>query len=183
MAEGHKALTASRRLDSVTKVARVRAAIGAMAVSGNALSVAALARHAAVSRRFIYDHPELRAEAEHQVARLAQRHSATLAGAARVTAASLRTDLVNTRAANQRLHAELAALRRRLGCLLGKDVLDEVAGTLAAEINTVVAPRVEQLEHELFEVQEELVQRTEELEAARQINRELLERLNKRPSS
>lgn len=183
MAEGPEPLAESRRLDSVTKVARVRAAIDAMAVSGTALTVAALARHAWVSRRFIYDHPELRAEAERRVACLAQRDGATLAATARVTAASLRTDLANTTAANQRLHAELAALRRRLGCLLGKDVLAEIAGTETGQISALVAPRVGQLEQELFEVQEDLAQRTEELEAARQINRELLERLNKRPSS
>lgn len=183
MADDKDPLSASRRLDSATKVARVRAAIDAIAACGDAVTVTGLARHARVSRRFIYDHPELRAEAEAQMARVAQRDGAALAATARVTTSSLRADLANTRAANQRLHTELAALRRRLGRLIGKEVLAEVAGDETAEIGAVLAPRVEHLEHTLFEVQEALAQRTEELEAARQINRELIERLNRRPSS
>lgn len=182
MADNHEPLAAARRLDSVTKVARVRAAIDATAAAGNAVTVTALARTAKVSRRFIYDHPELRAEAERQTARITERDGTALAANTRVTTASLRADLANIKAANQRLHTELAALRRRLGHLLGKDVLTEIAGNDTAEISSILAPRVEQLEHKLFEIHEDLAQRTEELDAARQINRQLLERLNKRPS-
>lgn len=183
MADNHQPLAASRRLDSTTKVARVRAALDALATSGSPLNIAALARHANVSRRFIYDHPELRAEAEQQVARIAEHESGALAANARVTTASLRADLANTKAANQRLHAELTALRQRLGRHLGQDVLAEIVGDDNAGISAVMAPRVQELEHRLFEVQEELAQRAEELEAARRINRELLERLNRRASS
>ncbi|MGH3371215.1 MAG: DUF6262 family protein, partial [Nocardioidaceae bacterium] len=78
MAENHRALAASRRLDSTTKAARVRAAINTIAATGAPLNIAALARTAKVSRRFIYDHPELRAEAEQQVARVAERDGAAL---------------------------------------------------------------------------------------------------------
>lgn len=180
MADNHDALAASRRLDSTTKAARVRAAINTIAIAGAPLNIAALARSAKVSRRFIYDHPELRAEAEQQAVRSAERDSAALRGDTRVTAASLRADLANAQAANQRSQTELAALRRRLGRLLGQDVLAEIVGDHDAQLNAVVAPRIDELERTLFEAHEELAQRTEELAAARQINRELLERLNKR---
>ncbi len=183
MADNHEPLVASRRLDSTTKLARVRAAIDAVASVGAPVSIAALARKANVSRRFIYDHPELRAEAELGVARVAERERCALAADERVTTASLRADLANAKAANQRLHTELAALSQRLGRELGQDVLAEIAGEDGAGISAVMAPRVHQLEHQLFEAQEELAQRTEELEAARQINRELLERVNRRASS
>ncbi len=180
MANSHDALAASRRLDSTTKAARVRAAINSIAAAGAPLNITALARSAKVSRRFIYDHPELRAEAAQQAARSAERDGAASTADARVSAASLRADLVNAGAANQRLHTELAALRRRLGRLLGQDVLAEIVGDEDAQLNALVSPRVRELEHKLFDAQEELAQRTEELEAARQINRELLERLNRR---
>lgn len=182
MADHHEPLVVSRRLDSTTKQARVRAAIAEMAGTGAALSIAALARRAKVSRRFIYDHPELRAEAEHQAARGAVRDSAAASATARVTTASLRADLANARAANRRLQTELAALRRRLGRDLGHQVLTEIANDETSDMATV-APRVAELEQELFECSEALARHTEELEAARRINRELLERLNRRTRS
>jgi chromosome segregation ATPase len=90
--------------------------------------------------------------------------------------ASLRADLANAKAANHRLTTELAALRRRLGQLLGQDAL---AGLDHATIDTnATSARLAQLEQALFEAAEQLAQRTEELEAARQINRELIARLN-----
>lgn len=181
MADNHEPLAASRRLDSTTKQARVRAAINDMATSGAALNVAALARRAKVSRRFIYDHPELRAEAEQQAALGAARHSAALSAQTAVTAASLQADLANTKAANQRLQTDLAALRRHLGRALGQDVLADIAGDEPTTIAALTAPRLAELDHALFETREALAQRTEELEAARRINRELLERLNRRP--
>ncbi|MGH9186759.1 MAG: DUF6262 family protein [Acidimicrobiales bacterium] len=183
MADNHQPLAASRRLDSTTKQARVRAAINDMATSGAPLNVAALARRAKVSRRFIYDHPELRAEAEQQAILSAARDTAAVSAQTNVTMASLRADLANAKAANQRLHTELAALRRRLGRALGQDVLADITGDEATAIAALSAPRVAELEHALFETQEALAQRTEELEAARRINRELLERLNRRAPS
>jgi hypothetical protein len=92
-----------------------------------------------------------------------------------VTAASLRADLENAKARNRRLEADLTALRRRLGEVIGRDVLAEIGGTEDPD----AASRVSQLEQALFDAQETLAQRTEELEAARQINRELMARLNR----
>lgn len=183
MADNHELLTASRRLDSTTKKTRVRAAINDIAASGATLNVAALARRANVSRRFIYDHPELRAEAEQQATVHATRDSATVAAQTSVTTASLRADLANTKAANQRLHTDLAALQRQLGRALGQDVLAQIAGDETTAIAAIATPRVAELEQTLFETQEALAQRTEELEAARRINRELLEQLNRRTLS
>ena len=92
-----------------------------------------------------------------------------------MTTASLRADLENERARNRRLDAELTTLRRRLGEVIGRDVLSEISTTEDPDI----ASRVSQLEHALFDAQEALARRTEELEAARQINRELMARLNR----
>jgi hypothetical protein len=179
MADPAGRLAERRRLDSQTKAARVIAALDAMAASGTALSIAALARNARVSRRFIYDHPELRAEAERRTAQIIERHSGAIVATARVTAASLRADLANATAANHRLSTELAALRRRLGQLLGQEVLNDLSDSETAASAAAAAPRVGQLEATLFATQEELARRTEELEAARQINRELLSHLNR----
>jgi len=177
MAEHTQRLAALRRLDSADKARRVLAALDATLGTGEPLTIAALARRAGVSRRFIYDHPELRAEAGRRSAQAADRHTAATTASARVTVASLRADLTNAKAASHRLTTEHAALSRRLGQLLGQDAL---AGLDPATSDTSTASgRLSQLEQALFEAGEQLTQRTEELQAARQINRELISRLNR----
>jgi Family of unknown function (DUF6262) len=170
---GH--LARLRRADSQAKTARVRAALEAMAAAGEPPGVSLLARRAGVSRRFVYDHPELRAEIAHHAAQVAGQHAGAVTASAAVTTASLRADLENERARNRRLEADLTTLRRRLGKVIGRDVLSEISTTEDPDI----ASRVSQLEQTLFEARETLARRTEELEAARQINRELMARLNR----
>jgi Family of unknown function (DUF6262) len=170
---GH--LARLRRADSQAKAARVLAALDAMAAAGEPPGISRLARRARVSRRFIYDHPELRAQIAHRAAQVAGQHAGAVTASTAVTAASLRADLENAKARNRRLEADLTALRRRLGEVISRDVLAEIGGTE----NPDTASRVSQLEQALFDAQEALTQRTEELEAARQINRELMARLNR----
>jgi Family of unknown function (DUF6262) len=175
MAEPAGHLARLRRADSQAKAARVRAALEAMAAAGEPPGISQLARRARVSRRFIYDHPELRAQIAHRAAQVAGRHAGTVAASTAVTAASLRADLENEKARTRRLEAELTALRRRLGEVIGRDVLSQISATEHPD----TASRISQLEQTLFEAQEALARRTEELEAARQINRELMARLNR----
>jgi hypothetical protein len=176
-AEHTNRLVALRRLDSADKTGRVITALDATLEAGEPLTIAALARHAGVSRRFIYDHPEPRAEAERRSAQVADRHAGATSASARVTVASLCADLANAKSTNHRLATELGALRLRLGQQLGEDVL---AGLDRATIDASAANgRLAEVEQALFETGEELARRTEELDAARQINRELIGRLNR----
>ena len=98
-----------------------------------------------------------------------------MSASARATTASLRADLENAKTRNHRLDVELVALRRRLSELTGREVLGEISATDAPAVTGQVA----ELEQALFDTQETLGRRTEELEAARQINRELMARLNR----
>jgi len=75
------------------------------------------------------------------------------------------------------LEAELALLRRRLGAEIGEQVLAETGQT--AGLAPEQAERIAALEQSLFEAEETLARRGDELEAARQINRELMGRLNR----
>ncbi len=179
MADRSEHLVHLRRADSKAKAARVLAALDSMVGAGEVLAVARVARMAGVSRRFLYDHPELRAEIERRSAALAQQRARSTAGDARVTAASLRADLENAKATNRRLEEDLAALKRRLGELLGGDFMAKEIASGSMRAETAVTGRVTDLEQALFEAQEALARRTEELEAARQINRELMGRLNR----
>ena len=147
-----------------------------MVTTGEPPVVSALARRAGVSRRFVCDHPELRAEVARRASQVADRYTSTIAASARTTAASLRADVENAKADKRRLEMELSALRRRLGELTGKEVLADVEKAPGAAANA----RVAELEHVLFDVQEALARTTEELGAARQINRELMGRVNRR---
>ena len=106
MAEPTSRLVALRRLDSADKTHRVIATLDATLDAGQPLTIAALARRAGVSRRFIYDHPELRTEAERRAAQTADRQAAATTASARVTVASLRADLANAKATNHRLSTE-----------------------------------------------------------------------------
>jgi hypothetical protein len=178
---GIEQLISLRRADSAAKVTRVLAALDAMICSGDPPHIAALARRAGVSRRFVYDHPEIKAEVERRSAEVADRHSGALMASARVSAASLRADLENSKATNHRLQSELAALRRRLGKALGQEVLSDLSDGRVDATDPKIAAHIEQIEQTLFETREELARRCDELEAARQINRELMARLNHEP--
>ena len=139
-------LTELRRLDSADKARRVLAALDATISAGEPLTIAALARRAGA-----------------------------ITADAQVTAASLRADLANARAANHRQHTELEALRRRLGQILGHEILADLGDAPAEPVD----PRIEQLTDALAQTNKELAHRGEELAAARQINRELIARLNR----
>ena len=174
MAEHVSHLSRLRRADSEAKAARLLATLEAMVGAGETPVLSVLARRAGVSRRFVYDHPELRAEVARRASQLVDRQTGAIATSARTTTASLRADLENAKAANRRLEADLAALRRRLGELTGKEVLTEIG-----QVPGTDGARVTELEQALLDTQEALARRTEELESARQINRELMGRLNR----
>ena len=177
-----EAMRNARRLDSHRKAALVLAAADAAVQRGEAASIAGIARDAGVGRKFIYDHPDLRAEIELKSARATQRRANDLVATARVSGASLRADLANSRAHNQRLATQLRALETRLSQLEGTRLLtdDLLPQNIVAELaDRQLAQRITDLEHHLFDTKEELRRTGEELDAARAINRELMQRANR----
>ena len=179
MSDAADRLTRLRRLDSQLKSARLLAALDAMVIAGEPLQVAQVARRAGVSRRFVYDHPELRAEIERRGAEAANSFATTITSAARVTGASLRADLENAKAQNRRLRDQLGLLERRLGDAVGDEVRAEMAGRGALITDETLRAKIELLEHDLKDTRDTLDRRTEQLEAARQINRDLMATLNR----
>jgi hypothetical protein len=167
-------LTASRQAEGDRKLGQVRAALAQLERDGAAFSTAALARAAQVSRRFLYAHAELLAEADAARMRIAAARAAgTVAGAA-VTAASLRADLENARAANARLRSQLAAAETRLAELLGAEA-PAGAGWVPPAVQRQLDEHVEQHQRDQVRIRE----LQDELEQARRLNRELTAQLNR----
>lgn len=172
----------ARRLETQNKAALVHAAAEAALTRAGQLSIAGVAREAGVGRKFIYDHPELKAEIELKALQATQRHANDMTSAARVSAASLRAELANTRAHNQRLNNQLRALEARLSQAEGARLVADglLPETMIAELaDRQLARRNIELEQQLFDAQEQLRRTTEELDAARAINRELMQRANR----
>jgi chromosome segregation ATPase len=171
-------MVAQRRLDSQLKHERVIAVVDACVAAGHELSIAALARQAGVSRKFIYAHPDLRDRIEQRARQSAETGTSRTVADGRVTIASLRADAANAKAQNARLREQLRALEERLSSLLGRQIASEIDPTgyeppdqLRAELETVRS--------RVFELEESLADAQEELEAVREINRELLAAQNR----
>ena len=174
------AMHASRRLDSQLKAQQVRAAVGALVTAGRPATIAQVAREAGVSRKFIYAHPEPRAEIEHRGLAAAARPGVGLAAQARVSAASLRADAENARARDHRLRQQVSALEQRLSEALGRQVADALSGQelLDDPVETLRADFAG-AQQRVFELKEALAEAGEELTAVREINHELLARANR----
>jgi hypothetical protein len=90
-----------------------------------------------------------------------------------VSVASIFADAANAKAQNQRLRQQLRSLEQRLSETLGREVATELGPgdtdrpeALRAQLNDAHA--------HAFELSEELADAREELDAVREINRELL---------
>ena len=132
----------------------------------------------------IYSWIRVRAGIELKAAQATGRQASDLIASARVTGASLRADLENARAQNHRLSKQIRALENRLSQAEGaRLVADELLpeGVLAELADQQLAARVAELDQQLFEARENLRRTTEELEAARAINRELMQQANGPP--
>jgi len=172
----------ARRLEGQHKHALVVAALDAAVERGRRPTISGIARDAGVGRKFIYDHPDLRAQVELKAAQAADHQANDLRTSARVTGASLRADLENARAQNRRLQDRLRAAEGRLSQLQGARVLsnDGFPEAMLAELADQALPRRNaELEGTVFELREELRRMAEELDAARTINRELMQRGNR----
>lgn len=149
----------ARRLEGEHKSALVVAALDAAVERGRRPTISGIAREAGVGRKFIYDHPELRAQVELRAAQAADDKANDLRTAARVTGASLRADLENARAQNRRLQDRLRAAEGRLSQLQGTRVLSDESfpeAMLTELADQALAQRNAELEATVFELKEEL---------------------------
>jgi hypothetical protein len=181
VAEAAERLTKARRQIGDNKARLVVAAVEAVVRRGQVPNVTEVAREAGVGRKFIYDHPDLRALIELRAVEAIGAEEQRIIGTARVSAASLRSDLTNAQAQNHRLRKQLQALEARLSVLEGARVAAEpFPGQLGVSmVDGLAAERINELERQVFELRHDLNRTREELNAARHINRELMQQANR----
>ncbi|MGV9843857.1 DUF6262 family protein [Streptomyces fungicidicus] len=164
-----------KRADSARRRERVLQALDATLRSGQDITVSGLARTARVDRTFLYRHRDL-LERVHAAATTPAEEGRTAA----VSRASLQTDLANALERNTRLTARIRQLETRLSEELGTTVWTESGLGAPADLDQLQR-RITELEQQLFALQGQLDERTEELDAARAANRELTRALNHTP--
>jgi len=170
-------MRAGRQADSARRRQRVITAINQAATAGTEISVAGIARAAAVDRTFLYRHRDL----------LEQIHALEAAPPAAdgnpgpaVTRASLQADLLAAHERAARLNARVRQLEQRLSGLLGEQAWQQSGLGAPADIDSL-STTITQLEQQAADLRIQLSERDDELAAARAANRELMTRINHNP--
>jgi transposase-like protein len=164
-----------RRADSARRRQRVIKAINTASANGAEINVSAIARAAGVDRTFLYRHTDL----------LSQLHAAQASPAAAdnggpaVSRASLQTDLANAQGQISRQAAHVRQLEKKLSELMGEQVWRESGLGAPTDIDQLQR-RITDLEQTVVNLQAQLDERNQELDAARAANRELIANLNRR---
>ncbi|MCZ0986943.1 DUF6262 family protein [Streptomyces diastatochromogenes] len=167
------AMAEGRRADAERRRQRVLKVIDSAAKGGEEITVSSIARAAGVDRSFLYRHRDLLTHL-HSVAST----PATSADRAeRVSRASLQADLAHALAQNRRLATRVQQLEKRLSQLLGEQAWRDSGLGAAADLDQLQR-HVTTLEQRMVDLQSQLEERTEELQAARAANRELTRSLN-----
>ena len=186
------ALQRARRREGQAKRRRALTALQAMTEAGEAIGFPAVARRAGVSVSLLYADRDLLAriaDARDRQRQAGAERAARLPTRSLVTEASLRTDLANAKEQNRHLSEELVVLRDRLARELGADadhfrgrptnpaldMLEERAAELETD-NARLRQQVGQLEAGTSEL-------ADNLDAAREMNRELMNEVNRRAAT
>ena len=174
MSSSTSALTESRRRDSAVRRQRVINAVSTLAAAGDDLSVSSVARAARVHRSFIYRHGDLHAAVHDQAAR-----DTTPSDSTRASRQALQADLANAFERSTRQTQRISQLERKLSHLLGENAWRESGLGAPADIDAL-HQRITSLEQQLAVVTVQLAARDDDLDAARNANRELMAHLNHR---
>ncbi|MGW0916763.1 DUF6262 family protein [Streptomyces sp. NPDC002784] len=167
-------LAEGRRADSARRRQRVLTALHDAQAAGEEISVSAIARRAGVDRTFLYRHRDLLADLHTAAAQPA----AGPGGGPAASRASLLADFANSQQRSARLDARVKQLEKKLSQLLGEQAWRE-SGLGAPDDIEQLKLRITALEQQAVDLRLQLDERTEELQAARAANRDLMTRLNR----
>jgi chromosome segregation ATPase len=167
------AMTQGRRADSARRRQRVLKALNDATNDGDEISVSAIARRAGVDRTFLYRHRDL-LEQVHVLE--AEPPNNTQTGPA-VSRASLQADLLNAQQRFTRLNSRVQQLEKRLSTVLGEQAWNET-GLGAPDNIDQLKQQIVQLEQRIIDQRLQHEEHTQDLDAARAANRELMTQLN-----
>jgi hypothetical protein len=173
-----EAMRKGRQADSARRRQRVIATLNRAAADGAEITVAGIARAAAVDRAFLYRHRDLLGKI-HALEAAALPASGGTAGPA-VTCASLQADLLAAHERSVRLTARVRQLEKRLSEALGEQAWRE-SGLGAPADTDAPSQKVAHLEQQAIDLRLQLEERDQDLAAARAANRELMAQLNATP--
>lgn len=168
------AMRKGRQADSARRRQRVLAAVDKAVTAGEEISIAGIARAAAVDRTFLYRHRDL---LEKIHARQAAPPAAGDSTGPGVTRASLQADLLAAHERALRLTTRIRQLEQRLSQALGEQAWRE-SGLGAPPDIDALNQKITHLEQQAADLQLQLAERDQDLTAARAANRELMTRLN-----
>jgi Family of unknown function (DUF6262) len=167
------AMTEGRRADSARRRQRVIKALNEAINNAGDVSVSGIAQRAGVDRTFLYRHRDL----------LEQLHAANTNppasqdGGPSVTRASLQADLANANDRARRLTSHVQQLEKRLSEALGEQAWRESGLGAPIDIDQL-QQQITTLEQTVIDLRLQLEERDQDLNAARNANRELITRLN-----
>lgn len=165
-----------RRADSDRRRGRVVEALRSASVNGTSITVSGIARAAQVDRTFLYRHTDLLAQIHVSQSALAPPNT----NPAVVTRESLAADLANAQHRIGTLVARNALLERKLSETLGQNAWRESGLGAPLDIERL-QQRITALEQQVVDLTGILDERDQELDAARQANRDLFSNINREP--
>ncbi len=168
-------LTKARRHDVDRRRQRVHQALADMNVDGSEITISAVADRARVHRSFVHRHPDLHA------AVLKAAAAATTEPSPAATAISHRSVLAenaNLHEQNRRLAQQISNLEDRLSELLGQQAFER-SGLGAPASTAAVHAELETQRQAVLDLKRALEERDEELAAARETSRRLMNQLNR----
>lgn len=189
MTDNSAALARARLREGQTKRRRALAALQAMTEAGEVIGFPAVARRAGVSVSLLYADRDLLtriADARDRQRQAGTERATRLPTRSLVTEASLRTDLANAKEQNRHLSGELAVLRERLARGLGADA-DHFCGRVTNPALDKLEARATELEQDNARLRQQASrleadakELADNLDAAREMNRELMNEVNRR---
>lgn len=168
-------LAKARRKDVDRRRQRVHQALADMHINGSEITISAVAAQANVHRSFVHRHPDLHAAVLKASAAAVTEPSPA---AATISHRSVLAENANLHQQNRRLAQRISDLEERLSELLGQQAFDR-SGLGAPTSTAALQDDLETHKQTVLDLKRLLDEREEELAAARETNRRLMNQLNR----
>jgi hypothetical protein len=168
-------LTKARQRDVDRRRQRVHQALADMHVDGSEITISSVAARARVHRSFVHRHPDLHA-AVLQAAADAVDHPSP--AATTISHRSVLAENANLHETNRRLAQHIRDLEDRLSELLGQQAFER-SGLGAPTSTAAFQAELEEQRQANLDLKRAAEERDEELAAARETNRRLMNQLNR----